>query len=177
MNIGRILESARAFETEAHQLLATEETSPSRVITITATYNKLNNLSLKQDELFRQAIDCAKYGFYRAAYVLAWAGAVDVIFDVLTENFAALREAKPDWKGADVHEMAEYKPDYEFVRVLKELNLATKNQAKTFHGLLHQRNECAHPTDYTPDVNTTLGYITEVLNAVKRFQDRQAASP
>jgi hypothetical protein len=177
LKVGKILDSVRAFETEAHQILATEETSPSRVITIKATYEKLNNLSLKQDELFRQAIDCAKYGFYRAAYVLAWAGAVDVIFEVLDVNFATLQAAKPDWKGADVHEMAEYKPEYDFVTVVKDLNLATKNQAKSLYGLLHRRNEAAHPTDYTPDINMTLGYISEVLDVVKRFKERQTPSP
>lgn len=176
MNIGQILDSARAFETEAHQLLATEETSPSRVITITATYEKLSNLSLKQDELLRQAIDCTKYGFFRAAYVLAWAGAVDVIFDVLDANLAALKAERPDWKGADVHEMAEYYGDSAFVDVLKPLGLATKGQVTTFRGLLHQRNQSAHPTDYMPDINTTLGYLTEVLGVVKRFQDRQTSS-
>jgi len=177
LNIGQILDSARAFETEAHQVLSVHESSPSRVMDLHPTYATLSNLSLKQDELFRQAIKSASLGLYKAAYVMAWAGAVDVIFEALTANFAALKKVRPNWKEKDIHEMAEAYSEYAFIDVLLLLNLATKGQVKTFHGLLHRRNQCAHPTDYAPDINMTLGYITEVLTEVKKFQDGLTTSP
>lgn len=34
---------------------------------------------------------------------------------------------------------------------------------KSLHGLLHRRNQCAHPSDYYPDQNQALGYVGEVF--------------
>lgn len=172
MRLGQILDGLRAFEAEAHDVLSSYESSPSRIISLNQTYDRLENLSLKQEELFRQAIRCAEEELYRAAHVMAWAGAVDILLEKLSESFSALQEAEPNWKGDDIHEMAEYVAEFLLVGALKTLGLATKNQVKTLHGLLHRRNQCAHPTDYWPNLNETLGYISEVMTAVARFQEK-----
>jgi hypothetical protein len=40
---------------------------------------------------------------------------------------------------------------------------------RMMHGWLGSRNECAHPSDYFPDLNMTLGYISELVDRVKRL--------
>ena len=42
----------------------------------------------------------------------------------------------------------------------------------TIHGMLNKRNECAHPNDFFPDVNMTLGYISELLTRVATLQPK-----
>lgn len=41
---------------------------------------------------------------------------------------------------------------------------------KALHGLLNRRNECAHPSEYFPDLNETLGYIGELFKRIKQLQ-------
>ena len=47
------LVKARAFESQAHRILAVHETAPSRVVLLDETYRKLTELSLRQDDLMR----------------------------------------------------------------------------------------------------------------------------
>jgi len=48
----------------------------------------------------------------------------------------------------------------------------TKSEMKALHGLLNKRNECAHPSEYFPDLNETLGYISELLNRIRKIRER-----
>jgi hypothetical protein len=43
---------------------------------------------------------------------------------------------------------------------------------KALHGLLNKRNECAHPSDFYPDMNGSLGYISELLSRVATLQTK-----
>ena len=43
---------------------------------------------------------------------------------------------------------------------------------KALHGLLNKRNECVHPSDYYPDVNETLGFISELFTRAETLQKR-----
>ena len=51
-------------------MLATHETSGSRVVILEESYDKLTKLTLKQDELFRQALRYVEHQLFRAAHVL-----------------------------------------------------------------------------------------------------------
>ncbi len=44
------------------------------------------------------------------------------------------------------------------------------SEEKALKGLLTERNECAHPSDYEPDLNETLGYVSKVLKRVWSLQ-------
>ena len=41
---------------------------------------------------------------------------------------------------------------------------------KSLHGLLSKRNECAHPSDYEPEFSETIGYVSELLNRIKKYE-------
>lgn len=163
-----------AFESEAHRILGGHEGARSRVVILEGTYDELAALNLKQDDLFRQALRCVEHGLYRAAHVMAFASFMDFVFDKLSsDGLTKLRATYPNWIGKDIHEMAEYLPDRQFLEAIRPLGLGTKNDVRRVVSLLDRRNDCAHPTDYYPDLNMTLGYIAEVLQAVKLLKPRK----
>ena len=169
---------AQGFELEAHKILSAHEGSTaSRVVVLESAYKALDLLNLKQDDIMRQALRCAENGLYRAAHVMAWAACMDYIEEKLSaDNLGRLREARPSWRGRDVREMAEYVPEHQLIEALKTLGLTTKNETNALLGLLRRRNECAHPTDYLPQANETLGYISEVLQRINNLAPKNLDS-
>ncbi|MFI5399229.1 MAG: hypothetical protein ACHQ9S_27175 [Candidatus Binatia bacterium] len=167
------LQRADAFRKEAHAILATHEAARSRVFVLEDSYKTLTGLSLRQDDLLRQALRCAETSLFRAAHVMAWAGLMDFLEEKLeSDSLVKLRKARPKWQGADISEMAESIPERQLVDVTVDVGLCTKNDAKALVGLLNKRNECAHPTAYYPQLNETVGYISEVLQRIKVLQPR-----
>lgn len=158
----------QAFELEAHEILSVHEgATTSRVVVLEQAYESLALLNIKQDDIMRQALRCAENGLYRAAHVMAWAACIDYIEEKLSvDGMARLKAARPTWQGKDIREMAEYVSEHQIVETLKTLGLTTKNETNALLGLLRRRNECAHPTGYLPQVNETLGYISEVLQRI-----------
>ncbi|QQG48274.1 MAG: hypothetical protein HY247_05855 [archaeon] len=168
-----IITRARAFEKEADRMLSKEEAAPERVISIKETYKLLTGLSLKQDELIRQSLRCIENELFRAAHVLSWAALMDFIEARLSRNkFGRLNRIRPSWKVKSLDDLREVGSDYQIIEVLRDLKLCSKIEDKALKGLLNKRNECAHPTDYFPDLNQSLGYVSEVLQRLKTFQTR-----
>jgi hypothetical protein len=168
-----LLTKARAFEHEAHAILATHEAAGSRVMVLEESYKKLTKLSLKQDELFRQSLRCVEHQLFRAAHVLAWAGFMDLLEEKLaSDGLTKLRAARPAWKASNIEDLRENVVEYQLIEAAKELALVSKTQMKALHGLLNKRNECAHPSDFYPDVNDTLGYISELLSRISILQPK-----
>jgi hypothetical protein len=166
-----LLTKVKGFEKEAHALLATHEASGSRVVILEESYDKLTKLTLKQDELFRQALRCVEHKLFRAAHVLAWAGFMDLLEEKLaSDGLVKLRAAKTAWKAGNVEELRENVVEYQLIEAAKDLGLCTKTEMKALHGMLNKRNECAHPNDFFPDMNITLGYISELLTRVAALQ-------
>lgn len=162
---------AQAFEREAHQILSMHESSiTSRVVVLEDAYNSLAMLNLKQDDMMRQALRCTENGLYRAAHVMAWAACMDFIEEKISaDNLAKLKALRPNWRGRDIREMAEYVAEHQLIEALQPLGLTTKNETNAFLGLLRRRNECAHPTGYLPEINETLGYISEILQRITKL--------
>lgn len=156
-----------AFKRTAHANLAVHESAPSRVVVLSDSYQRLKTLSIKQDDLMRQALRCIEAELFRAAHVMAWAAFMDFLEEKLaSDGLTKLRQAFPKWKGADMEEMREYVNEYQLIECAHTLGLCTKNQKKALLGLLNKRNECAHPSEYYPALNDTLGYITELLQRI-----------
>jgi hypothetical protein len=162
---------ARNFELEAHAILSAHESAaPSRVVVLENAYESIALLNIKQDDIMRQALRCAENGLFRAAHVMAWAACMDYIEDKLSaDNMVKLKSLRPSWRGSDIREMAEYIPEHQLVEALKAVGLATKNETNALIGLLRRRNECAHPTGYLPQINETLGYISEILQRIAKL--------
>jgi ribosomal protein S18 len=169
-----ILARTRAFEKEAHEILSRAESAVSRVITLEDSYKKLSGLTIKQDELFRQALRCTEHGLFGAAHVMAWAGFMDFIEEKLSvRKMKKLRSVRPNWNYATMEELREYVSEYQIIETLKDVGLCRKNEVKALLGLLNKRNECAHPTEFYPLLNETLGFISELLQRIETLEPRK----
>jgi hypothetical protein len=168
-----VLARVAALETEARTVLSAYEESPARVVTLQASYKRLSGLSLEQDELFREALRATEGGLFRAAHVLAWAGFIDFLHGfLLPAHAASLQAVRPAWKVGAPEDMRE-QADFQVIEAGKDAGVYTKTLMKALHGLLNRRNECAHPSEYFPDLNQTLGYISELFARVEQVQKLQ----
>lgn len=168
-----VIRRSAAFQRDAHRILSKHEAAKSRVVLLDETYQSLAGLSIKQDELFRQALRCIEHGLFRAAHVMAWAAFMDFLEDKLAvDGLVKVRAARPKWKAGDLIELREYNSEHQLIEVSKELGLCTKNLSKALLGLLNKRNECAHPSGYFPDMNESLGYLSELFKRVRALQGR-----
>jgi hypothetical protein len=167
-------ESVEAFEVEAHEILAKHESSRSRVISVEETRKRLTELSLQQDELFQQAIECVERGIYRAAHVMAWAAFIDYLEDKLaSDGLVKVKAIKSGWtKYQTIEELRESIPEFQIIEAARDVSLLSKNEMKSIQGLLSKRNECAHPTGYSPDLNESLGFIAELLKRIEKLHGK-----
>jgi hypothetical protein len=110
---------------------------------------------------------------FRAAHVLTFAAFMDYLQSVASrDEFAALNAARPNWQIATLDDLRERYSEYAFIEALRAANLISKNEMKAFHGMLTRRNECAHPSDYFPDMNQSLGYISKALARIEALKKR-----
>lgn len=173
MRLDQVLGRARAFEREAHGILAVHEAAPSRLVLLEDTYRRLTALTLRQDDLLRQALRCVENELYRAAHVMAWAAFMDFLEEKLaSDGLVKLRSLRSAWKASSVEELRENVVEHQLIDAARDLGLLGKTEAKALQGLLSKRNECAHPSSYFPGLNETLGYVAEVLNRVGQLQPK-----
>lgn len=174
IDVTTLVARARVFEREAHQLLSTLESSPSRVMSLTGTRKQLGILNLKQDELLQEALIAAEISLHRPAMVMAWAAFMDFLQEkIASDGLAKLHALHSNWgKYSSLDELRENVSEFQMLDAAKGLGLLTKSEAKALHGLLSKRNECAHPTGYKPVLNETLGFISELLNRIPTIDMR-----
>lgn len=173
-NLQSLIARTRAFERQAHEILSHAESAVSRVITLEDSYKKLTGLSIKQDELFRQALRCTEHGLFRAAHVMAWAGFMDFIEEKLsTRKMRKLKAARPNWNYTSMEELREYVSEHQIIEACKDVGLCRKNEVKALLGLLNKRNECAHPSEFYPLLNEALGFISELMQRVENLKPRK----
>lgn len=171
--IQAILAEAQAFQIEAHSILGVHETSKSRIVLLEETYEKLSGLTLKQDELFRQALRCVENKLFRAAHLMAWCGFADFLQEKLaSDGFKKLHEARPKWQFKTIEDLREQQTEHAVILASNVTGLCTKTEMKALLGLLSKRNECAHPSNHFPGLNETLGYISELFQRIETLQAR-----
>jgi len=163
------------FQLEAHEILSRHETvKSSRVVVLSTTYKKLSTLNLRQDDLMRQALRCVENGLFRAAHVMGWAAFMDFLEEKFqSDGLVKLRAVRQNWKGQTIEDMREYVPERQLVEATKDLGLATKNEMGALIALLNRRNDCAHPSSYYPQLNETLGYLSELMQRIFQLKDKK----
>jgi hypothetical protein len=158
-----------ALDADAKVILATHEAASARVITLEQSYDRLSGLSLEQDELFREAFRAVEADLFRASHVLAWAGFIDFFHNyLLPQHTSALHGVQPKWQLSAPEELRD-QADFQVIQAAKDAGVFGKTVMKALHGLLNRRNECAHPSTYFPDLNQTLGYISEPLSRIEKL--------
>jgi len=166
-----LLSRVHAFENEAHLVLARHEAAVSRVITLEDTYRTLTGLSLRQDELLREALKCVGNQLFKAAHVMAWAGFMDYLEEKMMSRYLAdIKAARPKWSISSLEDLREQATEHQLIQVCRQVRFLSRSEEKAFLGLLNKRNECAHPSNYNPRLNETLGFISELLSRINTLQ-------
>jgi hypothetical protein len=147
------------------------ETSVTRIVNLDNTRKRIGSLSIRQNDNFLEAIKCIEFGLYKSSHVIAWSGFIDFLEQLIAQdNLMKIFEIRKDLqKYSSIEEIAENISEYEMIEIAFKMKILTKKEKKTLHGLLSKRNECAHPCDYKPDLNETLGYVSELLNRIEVF--------
>jgi hypothetical protein len=82
------------LEADTRAILATHEASTDRILTLEGSYATLQNLSLDQDQIFRESLQALEAKLFQAAHVLAWAAFVDFLHGFLIpQHLSALQAA------------------------------------------------------------------------------------
>ena len=172
MTISEILDRVSTLRRITRAALSKVETSSARIMTVEDSYTRLSLISIKQDDLFRQALRCVENELYRAAHVMAWAAFIDYLQERLSEDsFVKLRKARPKWKLTSVEDLRE-QSDFQLIEAASEIGFLKKAEKKAMFGLLNRRNECAHPEDFYPGINESLGYLSELIKRIDSFKAR-----
>jgi hypothetical protein len=166
--LAQYIRRTASFREAAHKILGIHEAATSRVVILDHAYKELAALSVRQDELIRQALRCAENRLFRAAHVMVWAAIMDFIEEQIErKGLRSLKKVRPNWKISSIQDTRELYPEYQIIEAGRDMGLYSRSLCKALHGLLNKRNECAHPSDYFPDLNQTLGYISEIINRIE----------
>ena len=132
-------------------------------------------MTQRQSSLFNESTEALEHGLYRSAHVLSWAGFIDYLEQkIASDGLVLLKKVKPELnKYSSIEEIAEHVAEYYLIEYAYQMKLLTKKEKGVLHGLLSKRNECAHPGDYQPDMNETLGYISELLNRIEVLEKKK----
>jgi hypothetical protein len=170
-----VLERVAAFEADAHSILQKRESATkSRVMTVDASRRKLNGLSIRQDELLQEALDCIEHGLFRAAHVSAWQAFMDFLEEKLeSDGLVKARSHRPGWvKFKSMDEVREEISEFQVIEVAHLVSLISKGQKKSLHGMLSTRNECAHPSSYRPNASEAIGYVSGLISRIEQIQPK-----
>lgn len=154
-----------SFVGEAQDILGKSEGAyVSRAFNAHESLKRVGELSFEQADSLKQAVRCVEADLHKAAIVMAWTALADLLYDYGGQKIHSIQAVRPKWKCSDRQTLCEDQGDYAIISALKEAKCISKADMKSLHGLLHQRNQCAHPSDYFPTPNQALGYIDAVIS-------------
>ena len=167
----QIVKEAEKFRKEANALLSKHETSVTRVLDMQKTLKQIASLNLKQQYLLDEAVDCIQHESFRAAHVIAWAAMADYLEEWLIEDKKGnLVQHRPNWNITSVEAMMEKTGEHDVIVTLRVCGYIKKNTEQSLIALLKRRNLCAHPTGYDPDLNMTVGFVSELRHWFSKLE-------
>ena len=170
MEVEALLQSVEKFKAEAEAIFGFHEESTHRVATLSTSYQKLDDLNALQDDMLRQSLRCVELEVFRGAHVLAWAALTDFLQrHCERDGFLSLNSARPKWAIKDLEHLRENIGEHNLIEGMRAASLLSKSEQKGLLGLLNKRNECAHPSDYFPDLNQSLGYVAECIDRLSKL--------
>ena len=101
-------------------------------------------------------------------------GSIDFFEEKLSsDGLKKLHTEYPAWScHKTLEDLRENIAEHQLIQAGHRLRLIAKNEMKALHGLLNKRNECAHPSNYYPGLNESLGYISELIQRVQNLQSK-----
>lgn len=170
MTLMELYDEVNKFQNRVNKILGKQGTSIARLQFIRASSSKLNKLSLIQDRLFNEALQCIEHNLYRSAHVSGWGAFIDFVAEKLGEDGYKKINGIRNWKVKNSEELREIAPDYVMIGCLEDVGLIKKPEAKSLRGDLAKRNECGHPSTYQPGFDEALGYVAGLLNRIESLQ-------
>lgn len=164
-----------SFARDAHSLLSRFETAEaSRVVSVAYSRKQLFGLTLEQEDLFDESLKCISHGLYRAAIASAWLAFMDFLDSKLeSDGLVKVRACRPKWiQSGSIDDLRESVNEYQRIEVAKELGLIDKATMKSLHGMLSTRNSCSHPGGYNPSFNSSLGFVSDLLDRTSLIQPK-----
>ena len=154
----------RKAKHEAHLILSKHETSLSRVVYLEQLTERLSGIPVDIQDYFKESILCLEQTAYRAAIVMSWAGHFHVYAESLLEKSEnEIKNKRPKWHFSNAYELKENYPEAQIIEVAGVVRFTSKAQSRVLNGQLATRNQCAHPTLFKPSLNTTIGYVDQMI--------------
>ncbi len=123
-----------------------------------------------------EAIRCHEAGCYRAAVVMSWLGAMDVLHKYVHANFLAEFNAEADrvmkkkWKEAKTPDDLGRMRESDFLDRIEGLSIIGKNVKAELKKALDLRNGCGHPNSLQVSVNKSAAHLETLLqNVFQKF--------
>src|SRR5262245_18233482 len=105
---------------------------------------------------------------------MAWAAFMDFLEEKMaSDGLKKLAGIRAKWKLGSAEDLREAANEFQLIEAARELGLCGKTEMKALHGLLNKRNECAHPSNFFPDLNQSLGYVSEILHRIDQIRQRR----
>jgi hypothetical protein len=141
--------------------------------TLRAELKRITDLDTKA--FVDEAIRCYERGLFRAAVVLAWVGAVSVLYKHVIDNKLADFNSEavrrfPKWKSAKNADDLVRMKEHDFLQVLDGISVIGKSVREELEGCLKLRNGCGHPNSLKIAGSRVAAHIEVlVLNVFSRF--------
>lgn len=123
-------------------------------------------------DFVEEAIRCHEAELFRAAIVMAWLGAVDVlhrhVFEhhLVTFNAEASRVIGAKWKTARSRDDLGKMGESDFLDRIEGLSIIGKNAKAQLKAALDLRNACGHPNSLKVGVNKSAAHMETLLQNV-----------
>lgn len=137
--------------------------------------------SPSENEYLKEAIECARHGFYRAAVVLGWCAAIDRVqrviqkegftkFNVTTAEMASQTKGRFKKFNAvqNVSSLSELREVFDTIIlwVVEGMGLIDSNQHTRLRSCFDLRCQCAHPGDAPVTEYNLLSYFSDLNEIV-----------
>ena len=165
-----VLSDIATLDADHRTVLGTVQLSKARAATVEDTLKNIGKLPAIQQEMLTEASQAVRSGLYRSATVAAFAALVDALHERIDRKGALpIIAAARNWKLTTIEDIRD-QADYNVAEAAKDAAVITKTQMKSFHGLLHRRNQSAHPSGARPTIDEALGFISECIRLMDALQ-------
>jgi len=166
----KILKTLGELEESHRTILTAVQRSRARASTVEATIAEIDQLGGQQSVLLREAAVAIRAGLYRSGIVSSYAALADALHEhVDKDGGLASLAASTGWTLSTRDDLQDH-PDHDVATAARRIGLVTKPQMKSFHGLLHRRNQAAHPTPYQPNLDEALGFVSESIGLIRAWK-------
>jgi len=175
----------KELKQEWKEIFPFRDTDTLKIVTntLTSRVERLEKIGISQEEkeYLSEAIRCFNAQCYRASIIMCWSAGVyrmhakinslgfNKFFDALDKT---IKKKTFPWfktmpqKCDNLDDFREKIPDIASIVGIYESGLITRPQLKALKDFLQKRNDCAHPSGYSPTDGEAIGCFTFILKTI-----------